>query len=305
MVVVVFEGNIYRRLGVFRAVVARVKHLRRALPERWRVRTVMVQGYDAGLLRLLHGKPRVTPLPHTLTADGVDIEVRGFRHRLLDGFVQRVCRRQPPLYTRWLRHLGHELAATEGLCALSAHDRIAAVAAHEAARQASVPLYITWHGASIYTDPRRRGYLRQQTADLLSRATTNFFVSDGLRRLAVDLCPQLRGEVLPNGADNAFRPLSEPERQHVRAARGIADNTAKVVAFAGRFEAVKNVDLLPVHLCPTLLLAPWRRTVARACGTEAHRAVRHTAGVRARTGGTGADAHPVGLCRRVGATQPT
>lgn len=239
-VAVVFEGNIYRRLGVFNAVINRVKHLR-ALQPPYSIDVFMIQGYDSGLNRWLHRTPRVTQRPTSIEVDGITINVRWFNHQIFDTLVHKLFHQQPPIYLRWLGRLADELKEYD---LISAHDRIAGTAARIAAERYNIPFYITWHGASIYTDPINDPLRRRVTAALLQKPQCNFFVSKGLEDCARRLTPQFPAQVLLNGANDVFTRMDDETRAKLRQEKDILPEN-KVVAFVGRFDMVKNVKLLP------------------------------------------------------------
>ncbi|MCQ2289423.1 MAG: glycosyltransferase [Muribaculaceae bacterium] len=239
-IAVVFEGNIYRRLGVFNAVINRVKHLQ-ALRPPYSIDVYMIQGYDSGLNRWLHKTPRVDDRPDSIIVDGITVNVRWFRHALIDSVAHKCLHKQPPIYLRWLGKLAEEL---KDYNLISAHDRIAGTAASIAAERYHIPLYITWHGASIYTDPIHDQLRRKVTCELLHKPICNFFVSKGLENCARRLTDGFPAQVLLNGAGNEFYKMDEGLRSQLRKSKGLVPGN-KVVAFVGRFETVKNATLLP------------------------------------------------------------
>ncbi len=239
-IAVIFEGNIYRQLGVFNAVINRAKLLQ-ALRPPYAVDVFMIQGYDSGLNRWLHRTARVDNRPAVIEVDGIVVNVRWFKHRIVDTLAHKLFHRHPPVYRAWLGRLADEL---KGYDLLSAHDRIAGTAASIANHRHGIPFYITWHGASIYTDPVNDPMYRKVTCELLHRPTCNFFVSKGLENCARQLTEGFSARVLLNGAGEEFQRFDDDTRSALRAERGVAPDT-KVVAFVGRMEGVKNVLLLP------------------------------------------------------------
>ncbi len=135
---VIFEGNITQQLGVFNAVINRVAHLLDIAP--YDIDVFMIQGYDTGLNRLLHGTPRIHARPTRFSVDGIGVEVLWFKHRLIDSVLQRVFHRQPWFYRRWLRGVGERLKDYD---LISSHDRIASLAAWHAVNLSPKPLFIT------------------------------------------------------------------------------------------------------------------------------------------------------------------
>lgn len=240
-IAVVFEGNIYRQMGVFNAVINRVKHLQ-ALRPPFTIDVYMIQGYDSGLNRWLHKKPRITERPEIIVAEGITVNVRWFRHALIDSVFHKCLHKQPPVYLAWMGQLADELKDYD---LVSAHDRIAATAASIASERYHIPLYITWHGASIYTDPVHDRLRRRVTCELLHKPISNFFVSKGLEERARRITDGFPSHILLNGAGNNFIQMDGNARNRLRKANSIAEGQ-KVVAFVGRFDTVKNVKLLPV-----------------------------------------------------------
>lgn len=239
-IAVIFEGRLHEQKGVFNAVLNRVAHLRAIAP--YDIDVHMIEGYDQGLNRWLHGTRRIDERPTLVTIDGIDIHVHWFCHSLMDTVRHKVLHRPAKTYRQWLSRLADEM---KGYDLLSAHDRIAGTAAAMASQRYGMPHYISWHGASIYTDPPRDPVYRQTTIELLEQATCNFFVSHGLERYAREtLTDQFASEVLYNGASSAFHRFDDATHLVLRQERGI-NYDERVVGFVGRMEPVKNVTLLP------------------------------------------------------------
>ena len=237
-IAVIFEGRLHEQKGVFNAVLNRVAHLR-AIAQ-WEIDVHMIEGYDRGLNRWLHGTPRIVERPSLVTIDGIDIRMHWFCHSLMDTVRHKLLHRPAKVYRQWLSRLANELG---GYDLVSAHDRIAGTAAAMASQRFGMPHYITWHGASIHSDPPRDPVYRQTTIELLEHATCNFFVSHGLERYVREtLNDRMTSEVLYNGA-SAFRCEDDATRHELRQQRGIGDDE-RVVGFVGRMEPVKNVLLL-------------------------------------------------------------
>ena len=239
-IAVLFEGDINRRLGVFNAVINRVKHLQQVAD--YKIDVHMLQVYDGWLMRLVRGSKRVPFRPDEIDVDGVKVHVTWFRRRWSDAILHRVFHKPPRALLNRLKRLGWEM---RGHDLVSAHDRIMGHVAAFAGQQLQVPCFITWHGASIYTDPPRDPMIKDATIKLLHSVTCNFFVSQGLLDKAhAELTSGFPAEVLLNGASDQFCRYSDARRRQLRDHYGI-DHGKKVVAFVGRFEPVKNVTLLP------------------------------------------------------------
>ena len=257
-IAVIFEGRLHDQMGVFNAVMQRVRHLR-DIAQGCAIDVHMIEGYDRGLNRWLHGTRRIADRPavaHIDTGDvrpegrgagaggldeGIDVQVHWFCHSLMDTVRHKLLHRPALSYRRWLSRLADGL---QGYDLLSAHDRIAGTAAAMAGHRFGMPHYITWHGHSIHSDAATDPVYRAATIELLQHATCNFFVSRGLERFAREtLCDEFRSEVLYNGASPAFFRYDEVRRRALRHQRGIGDDE-RVVGFVGRMDAVKNVTLL-------------------------------------------------------------
>lgn len=239
-IAVLFEGDINRRLGVFNAVISRVKHLQQIAD--YKIDVHMLQVYDGWLMRRVRHTRKVSHRPDEITADGVKVHVTWFRRRWTDAVMHRLLHKPPRALMHRLERLGWEM---RGHDLVSAHDRIVGHAAVFAGAHLHIPCFITWHGASIYTDPPRDPMIKDLTIKLLHSATCNFFVSQGLLDKArAELTEGFPAEVLLNGASEQFCRYSDDKREQLRMKYGVNDGK-KVVAFVGRFEPVKNVTLLP------------------------------------------------------------
>ena len=239
-IAVLFEGDINRRLGVFNAVISRVKHLQQVAD--YKIDVYMFQMYDGWLMRRIRHSKKIEARPDAIDADGVKVHITWFRRRWTDSIMHRLFHKPPRALMHRLHRLGWEM---RGHDLVSAHDRIVGHAAVFAGKKLNIPSFITWHGASIYTDPPRDPMLKELTIKLLHEATCNFFVSQGLLDKAhAELSDGFPAEVLLNGASEQFRKYDEETRTQLREKYGV-NNGKKVVAFVGRFEPVKNVTLLP------------------------------------------------------------
>ena len=239
-IAILFESDITRRLGVFNAVINRVKHLQQVAD--YKIDVYMLQVYDGWLMRLFRRTKRIAYRPDEIDADGVKVHITWFRRRWWDVILHRLFHKPPHALMKRLHRLGWEM---RGHDLVSAHDRIMGHAAVFAGKKLHIPCFITWHGASIYTDPPRDPMIKELTIKLLHDATCNFFVSQGLLDKAhAELTDGFPAEVLLNGASEQFNRYSDEQRALLREKYGVNDGK-KVVAFVGRFEPVKNVTLLP------------------------------------------------------------
>ncbi len=237
---VIFEGRLHDQKGVFNAVVQRVRHLRE-VADGCAIDVHMIEGYDRGLNRWLHGTRRIADRLAVAHVDTVDVHMHWFCHSLMDTVRHKVLHQPAKAYRQWLSHLADEL---QGYDLLSAHDRIAGAAAAMASERYGMPHYITWHGYSIHSDAATDPVYRADTIELLQHATCNFFVSRGLERYARQtLTDRFVSEILYNGASAEFHRYDESTRRQLRTQRGIGGDE-RVVGFVGRMDPVKNVSLL-------------------------------------------------------------
>lgn len=239
-IAVLFEGDINWRLGVFNAVLNRAKHLQQIA--NYKVDVHMFQLYDGWLMRRLRHSPKLDARPDEITALGMKVHITWFRRRWSDVILHRFFHKPPRALMRRLHRLGWEM---RGYDLVSAHDRMAGHAGVFASEHLHIPCFITWHGATIYTEPPRDPMIKEMTIDLLHRADCNFFVSQGLLDKAhADLTQGFPAEVLLNGASSEFHRYNDERRAGLRKHYNIGEGK-RVVAYLGRFEPVKNVTLLP------------------------------------------------------------
>ena len=239
-IAVLFEGDLNQRLGVFNAVINRVKHLQQIAD--YKVDVYMFHVYDGWLMRRLRHSQKIESRPDEIVADGVKMHITWFRRRWSDVISHRLFHQPPRAMLRRLHRLGWEM---RGHDLVSAHDRIAGHAATFAGKHLHIPCFITWHGSSIHTQPAQDSIIKEMTIKQLKEATCNFFVSQGLLDKArAELTSDFRAELLLNGASSQFQRYSDERRKELREKYGLnADD--KVVAYVGRFAPVKNVTLLP------------------------------------------------------------
>ena len=239
-IAVLFEGDINQRLGVFNAVINRVKHLQQIAD--YKVDVFMFQVYDGWLMRRLRHSQKVDWRPDEIEADGVKMHITWFRRRWSDVILHRIFHQPPRAMLHRLHRLGWEM---RGHDLVSAHDRIAGHAAAFAGEHLNIPCFITWHGSSIHTQPAQDATIKKMTIKLLQEATCNFFVSQGLLDKArAELTEDFRAELLLNGASAQFQRYSDECRNKLREKYGLKTDD-KVVAYVGRFAPVKNVTMLP------------------------------------------------------------
>ena len=225
---------------MFNAVLNRAKHLQQISD--YKVDVHMFQLYDGWLMRLFRKSQKLTSRPDEIEDLGMKVHITWYRRRWSDVILHRFFHKPPRALLKRLHKLGWEM---RGYDLVSAHDRMAGHAAVFAQEHLHIPCFITWHGATIYTEPPRDPMIKEMTIKLLHQADCNFFVSQGLLdRAHADLTDGFPAEVLRNGASAEFQRYSEDRRAQLRKKYNIPEGR-KVVAYLGRFEPVKNVTMLP------------------------------------------------------------
>ena len=237
-IAVIFEGRIDQRMGVFNAVINRVRYLQAIAP--YRVDVYMIQVYDGWLMRLLRRTPK-TIRPTTFVEQGINIKLLWHKRSLADSLRHRLLKRPPRHFLRWCSDMAWKL---RGYDLVTAHDRLAAHMAALAGNQLSIPHFITWHGGSINTEPFHDKLVMQSTRQLLAGARCNFGVSNALCHVARQIEPSCAIVPLYNGASSDFHPYTTAQRKALRQRFGLNDDT-RVVIFVGRLDDDKKVFLLP------------------------------------------------------------
>lgn len=124
----------------------------------------------------------------------------------------------------------------------------------EAARAAGVPTVLVPHGGLApwvwsRRAPLKRAFFKMRGADALRAASALHLVSESEAQSAVGLSDSVRKIVSPPGVDFDFWTPDEEEREVARAGAAVGDRKAMFV-WAGRFHAVKGLDLLPEAFAP-------------------------------------------------------
>lgn len=171
----------------------------------------------------------------------VPVEVLNFlRIPRTDRYV-RVVGQVRRLFHRYRCRLLHLHFASEGMIAYLLKKKY------------DIPYVLTAHGTDIHTDPWRSPRVRARTVKVLEAADRVIFVSDFLRRTALQFgYSGHNGLVIPNGID--------PERFFPGGKRQIyGDPDTRVVGFVGTLTAVKNAHRLPLIFSEIARLLPGAR----------------------------------------------
>lgn len=105
----------------------------------------------------------------------------------------------------------------------------------------NIPYIITAHGSDIHTIPKNNAKIAKYTLEILENASKVIFVSDSLKRDALNLgYSGKNAEVIYNGVDiNNFKELN---KEKVKLELGFG---CTVIGYIGRLEPIKGADRLP------------------------------------------------------------
>lgn len=109
-------------------------------------------------------------------------------------------------------------------------------------KQLKIPYILTLHGTDIHTLPHRSKKLKNEILESLENAKKCIFVSDHLRKQAIELGYSNKNSVvIPNGYDpNIFYYEDKQE-----AKKKLGFKKEKLIGFVGNLIDVKNVMILP------------------------------------------------------------
>lgn len=111
----------------------------------------------------------------------------------------------------------------------------------------NIPYIVTSHGSDIHTIPKNNGKIAKYTLKVLENANKAIFVSESLRREALNLgYSGKNSEVIYNGVDlNDFKIVN---KESCKVKLGFSKNT---IGYIGRLEWIKGVDRIP-KICKQL-----------------------------------------------------
>lgn len=236
-IAVIFESSPFDRKGQFNAAHNRTLNL--AAHPGLEVDAYCMHIRDSFLTRWARHTPKV-PVRNTVEVDGVVYNMMWRRFFWLD-YLREKLRRTPKKLLEYVAGQAERFSSYDVIIAHSYEAGLLALAINKAY---GIPYMITWHGSDVHTHPLKNKARLQLTADIMEKASVNFFVSAKLMETSNMISECAPKAVLYNGVSDAFRQLDPDERLAQRMKYGINEND-KVIAYVGNFYPVKNVGILP------------------------------------------------------------
>ena len=238
ILVVFTTGNIYRRRGLFNAVMGRTKHLEDICG--YEMDVLLLSTYFPWYVRLLRNTGKV-PRPSVYEADGILMRVDWCRFSLFD-YVMNVKLHKGVFFKKL--HNRKLVRKLDGYDFIIAHSRECGELAKMAKERYGTPYSVTWHGSDIHSEPFNNPSTFNTTKAIIEDADINFFVSKALLNTSERITTRGNRQVLYNGPHKAFRRYSDEKRAMLRKKYNVGEGK-KVVVFAGNFLAVKNILTIP------------------------------------------------------------
>lgn len=237
-VLILTEGNIYERRGLFNAVINRAKHLKKIC--NFDIDILLLSSYEPWIVRKLR-KTKKQEKPNQIEIDGLKIKVDWRRFSLID-YVLHVKMHRNEIFRKLHNHKVIKLL--KGYDLIIAHSTLCGQIALAANKSYNIPYTITWHGSDINLEPFVNPTSRQSTINIIEKANMNFFVSKALMDKSNMLTEKGHKMVLYNGYNLIFKKYSLNERIALKQKYNVTNK--KVVVFAGNFLAVKNILIVPL-----------------------------------------------------------
>lgn len=243
--------------GQFNAVHNRVRNL--VATGRCKVDVYCLHSRDNAFTRKVRKTLKV-PQRKRVTVEGVEYRMMWYRFSVIDFVLTEKMHRKSWIFDRYIRrHAG----MFKGYDLILAHSYEGAYMAKVVKDLYGVPYHATWHGSDVHTHPLRNPFILRTTRKLMEAAECNLFVSRALMAASEMVTEDALKAVLYNGVSEKFFRYSDERRAELRKKYGLAEGE-KVVAYAGNFQRVKNVEVLPelfhkIHEDFDMLMAEERR----------------------------------------------
>lgn len=226
---IIIEGDINHIRGEFVAVQSRILKLQRC--DDVDVFPIVICQYYGCATRIIK-KYSQNDRIQIFNLEGVNYRCIWYKRSIIDYFSHKLFKRQTNIEINRIKRL---LKCISSYDAVWVHGLKSAIAVRKQRRGELVPLYVTWHGSSIHTEPFGDKNILKRTREVLENANANFFVSEELLIMAKKRISQkFQGSVTYNGVDSELFNASN----HIK-------NEHPVVAYIGNCLPIKNVSFLP------------------------------------------------------------
>lgn len=240
-IAIIFDtDNLDDRKGFTNAVIDRIIHLKKYLPQEIECDIICISHYFSNIGRLLKRQKKIEK-PTVRIIDGLSIKMKWNKFSVIDYLLNNKMH-LPPYFEK-----NKKKALSDGLenyDLISAHSCFCAGIAHLIFLKHAIPYCVTWHGSEIHTSPFHNKYRFNETKTIIENAAVNFFVSRALLVKSAEITNNGIKELLYNGCNNNFKRFDETCRCILRKQYSITDNT-KIVAFIGNLFPIKNAQYLP------------------------------------------------------------
>lgn len=239
-VAILVSAKYTNQKGLFNAVHNRCVYLRKIAD--YDIDVYMISSFMSSFFRYIKGRSK-HEMPEHFEKDGIVYKILWRKNSLIDyilyhkiGFRKIISARQDNRDSVFFRD--YDL-----LYSNSNSSRIALIAK----QKFNVPYVVTWHGTDIHTAPYHDSSAQKKAIEILENASYNFFVSNSLRNMAMNLTKKFQGGISYNGVSSVFNRYSEEEKLSLKHRFNVSDK--KVVAFVGNLIDIKNATSLPQIFC--------------------------------------------------------
>lgn len=235
---VIFESSPFDMKGQFNAVHNRVKNL--VATGRCKADVYCLHSRDNAFTRRMR---RTMKVPHkkSVTVEGIEYRMLWYRFSVIDFVLTEILHRKSWIFDRFIRR---NAVKFKGYDMILAHSYEGAYMAKAVKDAFGVPYHVTWHGSDVHTHPLRNPFILRTTRKLMEAAECNLFVSRSLMAASEMITEDALKAVLYNGVSEKFFRYPESRKAQLRRQYGLSEGD-RVVAYAGNFLKVKNVEVLP------------------------------------------------------------
>ena len=175
--------------------------------------------------------PKIKRVP-LFNLEGFNYQCIWYKRSIIDYFSHKIFKRQTTIE---IERIKRQIKCVSSYDAVWVHGLKSAAAVRKLHEGERIPLFVTWHGSSIHTDPFNDKNIFQWTRSILENANANFFVSEELLKIARErITKNFRASVTYNGVDTELYN-----------AKYHKTNNSPVVSYIGNCLPVKNVNFLP------------------------------------------------------------